>query len=72
LGGQFAAVLGGQFDRFMHLVGLVDILLFRNYNKRNSRLVLALILSCSFHTRKSIGKRLSASFLLSYVRSWGK
>jgi len=38
----------------------VDILLSRSYNKRNSRLVLALKLSCNFHTRKSIGKRLSA------------
>lgn len=39
---------------------LEGILLSRNYNKRNSHPVLALILSCSFHIRKNTGKRLSA------------
>jgi len=51
---------------------LMDILLSRSYNKRNSPLVLALILYCSSHTRKSNGKRLSALFLLFYVRRQGK
>jgi len=51
---------------------LVDKQHFRSYNKHSSRLVLVLELVCIFHIRKNIGKRLSALFLLSYVRSWGK
>jgi len=54
------------------LVELADILHFRNCNKHNSRLAVVLKRSCNFHIRKNIGKRLSALFLLSYVRSWGK
>jgi hypothetical protein len=53
-------------------VELVDKQHFRNYNKHNSRLVLVLELVCIFHIRKNIGKRLSALFLLSCVRSLGK
>jgi|GEM_PF-2219614 hypothetical protein len=51
------------------LVELVDKQDFRNYNIHNSRLVLVLELSCSFHIRKNIGKHLLALFLPSYVRS---
>jgi hypothetical protein len=61
-----------SFNSKIPLVGLVDILLFRNYNKHNSRLVLALILSYSFHTHKRIGKRLWASSLPFYARSLDK
>ena len=39
-----------SFNSNLSLVELVDILLFHNYNKRNSRLVLAVILSCSYRT----------------------
>jgi hypothetical protein len=58
--GFFIFSTSSFIDSNLSLVGLVDILLFRNYNERNSRLVLALILSCSYHTRKRIDKRLSA------------
>jgi hypothetical protein len=50
----------------------MDTLLFRSYNKRNSRPALALKLSYSFRIRKNIGKRLSALFLLAYAHSLGK
>jgi hypothetical protein len=53
-------------------VELVDKQHFRNYNKHSSRLVLVLELVYIFHIRKNIGRRLSALFLLSCVRSWGK
>jgi len=69
-------VMGWAFSSFVSniscLVELADILHFHNYNKHNSHLDVVLKRFCNFHIRKNIGKRLSALFLLSYVRSWGK
>jgi hypothetical protein len=66
------ASLFSVFSNIFCPAELVDKQHFRNYNKHSSRLVLVLELVCIFHIRKNIGKRLSALFLLSYVRSWGK
>jgi len=56
----------------LFLLEWTGILQIRSCNKRNSHPVLALGLSCSFHTRKNIGKRPSALFLLFCVHSRGK
>lgn len=56
----------------LYPLALVDTLLFHNYNRRNSRLVLASLLSYSFRIHKKSHRRLSAWFLLSDVRSTGK
>jgi len=62
----------GFFSNIFCLAELVGKQHFRNYNIRNNHLVLVSKWSCTFHIRKNIGKRLSALFLLSYVRSLGK
>lgn len=46
-----------------------DILLFRNYNKRNNLHDVVLILAYNFRTRKNIGKHQSAWFLLFYAHN---
>jgi hypothetical protein len=51
------------------LVELADISRSHNCNKHSSLLVVVSIQFCSFRTRKSIGKHLSALFLLFCVRS---
>jgi len=56
-------------SNFYPLLVSVDILLFRNYNKRNNPHASASILAYNFRTRKSIGKHPSAWFLLFYVHN---
>ncbi|MBK8474364.1 MAG: hypothetical protein IPL33_20545 [Sphingobacteriales bacterium] len=56
-------------NNFYLLLVSVDILLFRNYNKRNNLHALVSILAYNFRTRKSIGKHPSAWFLLFYVHN---
>ena len=51
------------------LAELADILHYRNCNIHSSHLVVVSELSCNFHIRKNIGKRLSALFLPVCVRS---
>lgn len=56
------------FSNNLFQLELADISHFRNYNIRNNRLLMVVILFCNFHTRRKIHKRLSASFRFFCVR----